>query len=384
MNCFETLLEKGVHDWKETFERWESEGYCIQDRPYWDKIIEISKFVYVSDFTQDCDPLLMDLHVCGLIPKSHITEEFLDVLRENNISFCFKNFSNGAVFENIPKDYKERSVVFDMLDKWFMKEGEDIPTLAYPESVELLKNTPLQKLAKNVRFQYFEQGKSFIDIYDSIMSDFGSSTIIQSYFETNIDRYILSINPDTEEFFYGPDYEFGIRGAKQQDLGIFGFNVQQNPMGFLYERIIDNIYQGSILEFFVATMYDPTNRELFDLFLKLVKASNNQEINEIIQETKNKKTEPKDDNKELTKLMEDLILERQNLEKEKQRLEKERSELTREKEEENSCKICFSNQIDSVFVPCGHSASCFICSSNLQKCPICRKEFRSITKLYRA
>lgn len=37
------------------------------------------------------------------------------------------------------------------------------------------------------------------------------------------------------------------------------------------------------------------------------------------------------------------------------------------------CSICLENQSDIVFFPCGHIACCNLCSLQIQKCCICRK-----------
>lgn len=47
------------------------------------------------------------------------------------------------------------------------------------------------------------------------------------------------------------------------------------------------------------------------------------------------------------------------------------------------CKICIENQIDCVFVECGHLMSCLKCSQNLEKCPFCRQTIYKIVKIYR-
>lgn len=36
------------------------------------------------------------------------------------------------------------------------------------------------------------------------------------------------------------------------------------------------------------------------------------------------------------------------------------------------CKICYTNPIELVFLPCGHSISCLSCSRSLYSCPYCR------------
>lgn len=36
------------------------------------------------------------------------------------------------------------------------------------------------------------------------------------------------------------------------------------------------------------------------------------------------------------------------------------------------CKICYTNSIELVFLPCGHSVSCISCAQRLFNCPFCR------------
>lgn len=36
------------------------------------------------------------------------------------------------------------------------------------------------------------------------------------------------------------------------------------------------------------------------------------------------------------------------------------------------CKICYTNSIELVFLPCGHSVSCLSCAHRLHNCPCCR------------
>lgn len=50
--------------------------------------------------------------------------------------------------------------------------------------------------------------------------------------------------------------------------------------------------------------------------------------------------------------------------------------------ESRECKICFENESNSVFIPCGHITACVKCASSLTQCPICRKKFRNVIKVY--
>lgn len=47
------------------------------------------------------------------------------------------------------------------------------------------------------------------------------------------------------------------------------------------------------------------------------------------------------------------------------------------------CVICFDKKIDTAFIPCGHMCSCYQCASNCNlKCPVCRKENKTIQKIF--
>lgn len=47
-----------------------------------------------------------------------------------------------------------------------------------------------------------------------------------------------------------------------------------------------------------------------------------------------------------------------------------------------TCNICYVEEIDSVYIPCGHKCSCSLCSSKLKSCPICRKQIKNVVKIY--
>lgn len=49
------------------------------------------------------------------------------------------------------------------------------------------------------------------------------------------------------------------------------------------------------------------------------------------------------------------------------------------------CKICFDNNAEVVFLPCGHYLSCLQCSTSLKStCPYCRKKFDAAVRIYPA
>ncbi|XP_037931018.1 death-associated inhibitor of apoptosis 1 [Teleopsis dalmanni] len=50
--------------------------------------------------------------------------------------------------------------------------------------------------------------------------------------------------------------------------------------------------------------------------------------------------------------------------------------------EEKLCKICYAEEYNTAFLPCGHVVACAKCASSVQKCPMCRKPFMEVTRVY--
>lgn len=48
----------------------------------------------------------------------------------------------------------------------------------------------------------------------------------------------------------------------------------------------------------------------------------------------------------------------------------------------NICKICFANEYNSVFTPCGHIIACVKCASAMNLCPVCQRPFKEILRVY--
>lgn len=46
------------------------------------------------------------------------------------------------------------------------------------------------------------------------------------------------------------------------------------------------------------------------------------------------------------------------------------------------CKICYSNDYNTAFMPCGHVVACGKCASSVTKCPLCRKPFERVMRVY--
>lgn len=53
-----------------------------------------------------------------------------------------------------------------------------------------------------------------------------------------------------------------------------------------------------------------------------------------------------------------------------------------EKKDSKLCKICYSNEYDTIFLPCGHVIACAKCASSVSKCPACRQPFDNIMRVY--
>lgn len=49
---------------------------------------------------------------------------------------------------------------------------------------------------------------------------------------------------------------------------------------------------------------------------------------------------------------------------------------------ERECKICYDNEADIVFLPCGHLTTCETCASRVRTCPICRSYIHNKIKTY--
>jgi hypothetical protein len=51
-------------------------------------------------------------------------------------------------------------------------------------------------------------------------------------------------------------------------------------------------------------------------------------------------------------------------------------------EEELTCKICWDQEADAVFVDCGHVVACLACAKQVRDCPVCRRGVSKAIKLY--
>eukprot|EP00457_Paulinella_chromatophora_P003498 gb/GEZN01003506.1/.p1 GENE.gb/GEZN01003506.1/~~gb/GEZN01003506.1/.p1 ORF type:complete len:481 (+),score=33.10 gb/GEZN01003506.1/:58-1500(+) len=51
--------------------------------------------------------------------------------------------------------------------------------------------------------------------------------------------------------------------------------------------------------------------------------------------------------------------------------------------DDDTCKVCYENRINSVLLRCGHIVVCMKCSAKLEKCPACRATIDEVIQTYR-
>jgi len=52
--------------------------------------------------------------------------------------------------------------------------------------------------------------------------------------------------------------------------------------------------------------------------------------------------------------------------------------------QEKCCKICLGEEVEVVFVPCGHLVSCVQCAPSLKDCPVCRTKIKAVVRAFLA
>ncbi|XP_055625207.1 death-associated inhibitor of apoptosis 1 [Toxorhynchites rutilus septentrionalis] len=63
-------------------------------------------------------------------------------------------------------------------------------------------------------------------------------------------------------------------------------------------------------------------------------------------------------------------------------LEEDEDEPNRKSDTNRTCKICYVNEYNTAFSPCGHVVACAKCASSVTKCPLCRKPFTNVMRIY--
>lgn len=63
-------------------------------------------------------------------------------------------------------------------------------------------------------------------------------------------------------------------------------------------------------------------------------------------------------------------------------LEEDEDEPNRKQDTSRTCKICYVNEYNTAFSPCGHVVACAKCASSVTKCPLCRKPFTNVMRIY--
>lgn len=63
-------------------------------------------------------------------------------------------------------------------------------------------------------------------------------------------------------------------------------------------------------------------------------------------------------------------------------MEEDEDEPNRKSDTSRTCKICYVNEYNTAFSPCGHVVACAKCASSVTKCPLCRKPFTNVMRIY--
>jgi len=65
-----------------------------------------------------------------------------------------------------------------------------------------------------------------------------------------------------------------------------------------------------------------------------------------------------------------------------QRLYENGNPIANSDSDKNSCVVCMNHRSNITFIPCGHVATCELCSSQVQICPICRQKINERQKIF--
>jgi len=69
-------------------------------------------------------------------------------------------------------------------------------------------------------------------------------------------------------------------------------------------------------------------------------------------------------------------------------IDKLKKQVAAKMDEDDSCSICLDNAVNCAILECGHVCICYGCADGLrnanQPCPICRKDIRSVVRIYRS
>jgi len=57
-------------------------------------------------------------------------------------------------------------------------------------------------------------------------------------------------------------------------------------------------------------------------------------------------------------------------------------QLATDENDRSDCKVCYTNKIITVFVPCGHMCACMSCANMLPSCPLCNKPIQQVVRTY--
>lgn len=63
-------------------------------------------------------------------------------------------------------------------------------------------------------------------------------------------------------------------------------------------------------------------------------------------------------------------------------IDEKSDDVEEEKKDSKLCKICYNNEYNTIFLPCGHVIACAKCASSVTKCPACRQPFDDVKRVY--
>lgn len=268
------------------------------------------------------------------------TNKFIDKNKAKN----YKNQDDiYLIFEIIKCDCQENNS--KMIQKIYQKVvGYDNKTIEnLNDEIDYLNKikNELEKLNKNLstRSNKYKIQYQFVS---SNLDDLKRELILRDKHLANLNKNIEVLKLENEELkkeldYYNPDSNASVMdfinvAFEEEDDEDLDDDTEKKRLINIYHNIGDQKYMVNVLDLDKVIL---NNYSLYDL--KVMQGKVNR-LNSIIQ---------------------DKILEME------------------------SCKICFTNELNCILLPCGHKCCCVECSININnKCPMCRNSVTQIQKIF--